>query len=681
MTTTPSQPPAQSILDRPAVAALRLNWEKIAWIVLLLLALALRLYDLGARTMSHDESLHTLYSYNLYNGVGFRHDPLMHGPLLFHMTAASYFLFGASDFSARLWPVLTGVGLVALMWFARPWAGRLGAFIGALFLAVSPMLLFHSRYIRHDMSAIFFAVAIIVTAFRFLQTGEGKWLVWMAASLGFLYITKEVSYIYAITIAGFFLVWLAIKLISQPWSRKGLKWPFFILLGLGALLVIYPMNEALHAPVDELVRSPRFGNLVMWPVLLIGFALVLVSLFLLWRGFSEEKLREMREVDVVVWLVTLSAPLFAAFPIKIFGGNPQSISIVGNALQPNILLAAGIFLIMVLVFGAIGYIWGRQRYLAGLGLFYAIMLLFFTTFFTNGNGIATGLVGSMGYWLAQQAVQRGSQPIFYYFMIVPLYEYIPLLLSLLAGIAIAWRAIRRKPIDPTGDDNASAPVFRTEWLLFLVWWTLVTWGAYTWAGEKMPWLATHFAVPMCILGGWFLAERLKLVDWIKARSHSAWWLLLAVPLWLLALIAFLRLRPFGGSDLDSLSDTMAWIASLALLVGLAYVIVRKMRTVGWRLSRQLTFLSLLGVLSLMWLRTGLYFNYVNYDLPVEPGVYAHGTPDIKIVVDQISEISRRTVGEGQLAFAYDNESTWPFEWYFRDFPNKKFFGATPSRTT
>ncbi|MCS7040545.1 MAG: hypothetical protein NZP34_13140, partial [Caldilineales bacterium] len=60
---------------------MRLDWEKLAWIVLLVVAFGLRLYDVGARTMSHDESLHTTYSYNLYKGIGYQHDPLMHGPL------------------------------------------------------------------------------------------------------------------------------------------------------------------------------------------------------------------------------------------------------------------------------------------------------------------------------------------------------------------------------------------------------------------------------------------------------------------------------------------------------------------------------------------------------------------------------------------------------------------------
>ena len=58
----------------------------------------------------------------------------------------------------------------------------------------------------------------------------------------------------------------------------------------------------------------------------------------------------------------------------------------------------------------------------------------FTTFFINWGGIGTGFVGSLGYWLSQQGVARGSQPLYYYLIVFPLYEYLPLILGL-AGVA------------------------------------------------------------------------------------------------------------------------------------------------------------------------------------------------------------------------------------------------------
>ena len=71
-------------------------------------------YDLEARVMSHDESLHTYYSWELFKGRGFQHTPLMHGPLQFHLVALSYFLFGDSDSSARVPAALSGALAVGM---------------------------------------------------------------------------------------------------------------------------------------------------------------------------------------------------------------------------------------------------------------------------------------------------------------------------------------------------------------------------------------------------------------------------------------------------------------------------------------------------------------------------------------------------------------------------------------
>src|SRR3972149_5409305 len=65
-------------------------------------AAALRLWDLDAKALHHDESLHATFSWYLYDGRGYIHDPLMHGPFQFNMNALSFFLFGVTDFTPRL---------------------------------------------------------------------------------------------------------------------------------------------------------------------------------------------------------------------------------------------------------------------------------------------------------------------------------------------------------------------------------------------------------------------------------------------------------------------------------------------------------------------------------------------------------------------------------------------------
>ena len=76
------------------------GWKIVA-IVILILAVVSRFYMLGVRAVSHDETTHAKYAWNFYTGRGFRHDPLMHGPLLFEVSAFFYFLFGVSYFMRR----------------------------------------------------------------------------------------------------------------------------------------------------------------------------------------------------------------------------------------------------------------------------------------------------------------------------------------------------------------------------------------------------------------------------------------------------------------------------------------------------------------------------------------------------------------------------------------------------
>ena len=97
LTTTPQETERVDFLSRPLLAGLALDWEKSLYMLFIALAIVSRFWNLGDRVMSHDESLHTQYSYQYYIGDGYQHTPLMHGPSLFHITALSYWLFGAND--------------------------------------------------------------------------------------------------------------------------------------------------------------------------------------------------------------------------------------------------------------------------------------------------------------------------------------------------------------------------------------------------------------------------------------------------------------------------------------------------------------------------------------------------------------------------------------------------------
>ncbi|MEJ2551702.1 MAG: hypothetical protein P8Z34_13555 [Anaerolineales bacterium] len=65
--------------------------DKYALILILLILAAVfsRVYNLGERVMSHDETTHVYFSWLLEEGNGYKHDPLSHGPLQFHLIALS----------------------------------------------------------------------------------------------------------------------------------------------------------------------------------------------------------------------------------------------------------------------------------------------------------------------------------------------------------------------------------------------------------------------------------------------------------------------------------------------------------------------------------------------------------------------------------------------------------------
>ncbi|SVE59531.1 uncharacterized protein METZ01_LOCUS512385, partial [marine metagenome] len=118
----------------------RMEWGFYASLVLI--ALAMRLYDLGGRAVHHDESLHGYFAYQMFVGGGYDHNPLMHGMFLFHSIATSFFLFGDSEFSMRLPMALFGAGLVLVPLILKPRIGQFGSLACAILLAFSPSLIY-----------------------------------------------------------------------------------------------------------------------------------------------------------------------------------------------------------------------------------------------------------------------------------------------------------------------------------------------------------------------------------------------------------------------------------------------------------------------------------------------------------------------------------------------------------
>lgn len=701
-------------LDRPIHPGLPVvTNEVLIFALIILFAIATRFYNLGARVMSHDESLITYFSWLFYKGNGYQHNPMMHGPLQFHLTALSYFLFGPSDFTARIPPALFSIATVAMAWYWRRYLGRTGALIAGLLMVISPIMLFYGRYAREDSYATFSGVLMLYAVLRYFETGAKKYLYWLAFSLFIHFIDKETAFIYAAQLMIYLAVYFIARVTRRAWDDVISYRGFIVTLAIGILLlgigaglgittartatlgateVASPANPSATASPLGPVSGPASPALFL---LLGGLIAIGIAAYFLIRGFTWERVRTERSFSVLILVSTLVLPMLVPFPIKLLE-KTLNVSIPTTApevqaLTSQSVLVLGAFLLGAFIISiAVGLLWDRDWWKLALS-FWVPFTVFYTTIFTNTDGFFTGVIGSLGYWLAQQSVQRGSQPWYYYILVqVPIYEFLPLLGAILALIIGA----RRKP-SPSNDagevdevKSSEAANFPTMFTL-LVWWSIISVISLSIAGEKMPWLTIYISWPMILLTGWALGAIIDKTDWESLRRRKALLVLAVIFVFFTSLSASLLALlgpnpPFQGKELLQLQATSAFLLPAVVAVASAGALVYLLREwTGQQAARAftLTFFALLAVLTA---RASFRANYINYDNATEYLVYAHAATGVKDVIGQAAEISKRTTGGMGINIAYDASApdtgvSWPFVWYLRDFTNQRSFDQ-PTRS-
>ncbi|HEX6385228.1 MAG TPA: flippase activity-associated protein Agl23, partial [Anaerolineae bacterium] len=794
LSTTSEQPIElkTDFLSRPLFTAIDLDWEKVAYILLIGLAIVTRFWDLGSRVMSHDESLHTQFSYQFYNGEGYNHTPLMHGPFLFHATAATYWLFGDNDYTARIPVAILGVILVAMPYLLRPWLGRVGALFTGFFFLISPYIMYYSRYIRHDILVITWAMIVVIGMWYYLRERQEKYLWVFTVGTVLMFSTKEVSFIYVAIFGSFLMVRLLPQLWQSSWLQKvrsDLRTPILVIL-IGVLLIgggfvgqhlVANGAEAVATPeategfaadpnadtaIDAEPEVSSAAELALRWTQIVGIVVLGAGLFLAARAMRPH-IDNYPEFDLIILFATFILPLVSPLLTEIAGWNPRDYTInrcvlegqesmsglqlmvarlsnstCWSAFLTSGMVRSGLFLILALVVAIlVGLWWNRRRWLIAAAIFHSIFFVLYTSVFTNPGGWASGMIGSLGYWLEQQGVQRGSQPPFYYFFVVPFYEFLPLIFALAAtrlwlkqkrlnkvvgywltvilisllvyslanwlfnrtavaigepttnfpglvagllvlGVGVLfWFFVRRgQLLEEYGlRRNFQGLVSGDalcEFVPFLVWWLVLTWVAYSVAGEKMPWLSTHFVIPMALLSGWYFNEKLRDANprWLSRSSA----LLLGLTVALIVAVA-LALGPlllgqvqFGNQQLTNLNYVGRFLGSL-LVAGIIFYFWRQLyERLDGEARQRITVLSVLAVLALLTIRFTYMANFPNANSAREFMVYAHGAPATKsVVLDQIEELSMRLHGDKSIRVAFGGSGVpWPFTWYLREYPNR-----------
>ena len=161
-------------------------------------ALVVRTARLDLRPMHADEANQARKTGDLLESGGLEYDPKEHhGPSLYWLTLPSLWLSGVKDLAHsteaqfRVVPAVFGAGLVLLMLLVAGGLGRGPVLLASLLTAISPAMVFYSRYYIQETLLVFFTLAAIASVWRYSRSGSPGWAVAAGASFGLMHATKE----------------------------------------------------------------------------------------------------------------------------------------------------------------------------------------------------------------------------------------------------------------------------------------------------------------------------------------------------------------------------------------------------------------------------------------------------------------------------------------------------------
>ena len=781
-----------------------LTVETGLYLLFFLTAIASRFWELGVKGLHHDESLHSVYSNHYYLGAGYVHSPMMHGPLQFHYIDFFYTLFGATNDTARYASAVCGIFVVMSPFFLRRQLGRWPALIATFLFLISPRSCTSAAWPAKTRSPPSPRRCWSSGCGASSPSGGRGTLYLACAGFALMFTIKETAYIIAAIFGVFLLGlfawqmgrWLFATLIAYGATAGAAA--LLIYEGQHDAVPQYLQqgpHRRRHQELHRLAGQQRpdrehpmiqvealsLSSLPASGAILSGTRAAGCARPHWLKRWPPAPLRRRRRAAVPAQGVetqVLTQPLppvegdegldFVDPNTEDAFGNGHATNGHGNGAEPEMAVVSatnghgngaayeevpvaapprprdpGLLLRYEpgSLPAAVGTLLREPSTLwIGLAIMLGIYVAFYTSLFSNLPGLLTGLFGSVGYWIAQQEVARGGQPWYYYFLIVPLYEPLVVLFSLISTLFFAVKGIAavvdrvRWGAEP--DERPPVPGATAGWNVgrhinfasmssflpaFVIFWTVGVWGAYTYAGEKMPWLTIHIVQPSVLLAALFIggtiaaigaARRERLAEagvdeadlprtsgprrngrivqqaepdrwpWEAWARPGSWVPALAfVSLFVLICIVWAmnidwqagRTLPVGTAEGDRYK---MWGFMMLLFPGLLLVLVAGFMLLGRAApGRALAALAVLSLLCVYEVRSAVQLSYYNPDMPTEMAVYVQTSPDVvRHLLTRLTRLSVQLTGEKDMGVMYDSLASWPWEWYFRDFKNSRFKG-------
>lgn len=203
-----------------------ISWTSFVIIALVALILGanFRFPFLEKRPMHTDEAILATKYVDFWKAGVFDYDNRdYHGPGLHNLTRAFGWVAGwthpdqLTDAGLRTVVALCGMALLLLTLLIGDVLGRAGTALAMLLMAVSPMMVFYSRYFIMEMALTMFVALFLFSCWRYARSRNWLWLILAGGALGFQHATKET---FVLNLGAAACGWIAARVICGGFTDQ-----------------------------------------------------------------------------------------------------------------------------------------------------------------------------------------------------------------------------------------------------------------------------------------------------------------------------------------------------------------------------------------------------------------------------------------------------------------------------
>jgi uncharacterized protein (TIGR03663 family) len=229
----------------------------LIWLSLVLsVAFLLRIYDIDLRPLHSDEGVNYNFAKNtLEDGFYPYSHENYHGPTFFFALTASLFFGGSSELSLRAPSIVFGVLMLLSLIPLRVIAGRLFVLVAASLLALSPGMVFYSRYAIHEMLFVLLSLNFAIYIYRWFLNRKRFDLFFSIFALSLLASTKETFIISLFCVSCGLFLSFSLKDMGRTIAENIVSLTLAFLMSLFCLVANYTSFFRYWEGLSEFLKS------------------------------------------------------------------------------------------------------------------------------------------------------------------------------------------------------------------------------------------------------------------------------------------------------------------------------------------------------------------------------------------------------------------------------------------